>query len=191
MMRLRATLKLRNEAMLAARERFGLTQKALSELSDVGLAEIGQMERLDYRMPRCAEKASRVAGVLELDVEQVVPEQYASKRLWADIHVVREIDAGLLLTVSEDAARMRLLPAPSNDVELRDLKAAIESILSTLSWREGEIIKLRYGLCGEQAHTLSEVGQIVRLTRERVRQIETNAIRKLTDRTQRRLKDAL
>jgi len=59
------------------------------------------------------------------------------------------------------------------------LKAKIDHVLKTLTYREREIIKLRYGIGDGQTYTLEEVGRIFRVTRERVRQIEAKAIRKL------------
>jgi len=59
------------------------------------------------------------------------------------------------------------------------LKRSIHSALSDLTYREREIIRLRYGLADGYAYTLEEVGKIFGITRERVRQIEAKAIRKL------------
>jgi RNA polymerase primary sigma factor len=59
------------------------------------------------------------------------------------------------------------------------LKERIEAVLRTLSYREREIIKLRYGIGDGYTYTLEEVGRIFKVTRERVRQVEAKAIRKL------------
>ncbi|HEX5273621.1 MAG TPA: sigma-70 family RNA polymerase sigma factor, partial [Gemmataceae bacterium] len=59
------------------------------------------------------------------------------------------------------------------------LKDKIEQVLKTLTYREREIIKLRYGLGDGYTYTLEEVGRIFKVTRERVRQIEAKAVRKL------------
>ncbi|MBN1787424.1 MAG: RNA polymerase sigma factor RpoD [Sedimentisphaerales bacterium] len=59
------------------------------------------------------------------------------------------------------------------------LKDRIEEVLKTLTYREREIIKLRYGLGDGYTYTLEEVGRIFKVTRERVRQVEAKAIRKL------------
>ena len=59
------------------------------------------------------------------------------------------------------------------------LKDRIESLLKTLTYREREIIRLRYGLGDGYTYTLEEVGRIFRVTRERVRQIEAKAVKKL------------
>jgi RNA polymerase primary sigma factor len=59
------------------------------------------------------------------------------------------------------------------------LRQKIESLLKTLTYREREIIRLRYGLGDGYTYTLEEVGRIFKVTRERVRQIEAKAVRKL------------
>ena len=59
------------------------------------------------------------------------------------------------------------------------LRDKIESLLKTLTYREREIIRLRYGLGDGYTYTLEEVGRIFKVTRERVRQIEAKAVRKL------------
>jgi len=59
------------------------------------------------------------------------------------------------------------------------LKDRIEQVLKTLTYREREIIKLRYGIGDGYTYTLEEVGKIFKVTRERVRQVEAKAIRKL------------
>ena len=59
------------------------------------------------------------------------------------------------------------------------LKDKIEQVLKTLTYREREIIKLRYGLGDGYTYTLEEVGRIFKVTRERVRQIEAKAVKKL------------
>ena len=59
------------------------------------------------------------------------------------------------------------------------LKERIDDVLGTLTFREREIIKLRYGIGDGYTYTLEEVGRIFRVTRERVRQIEAKAVRKL------------
>ncbi len=59
------------------------------------------------------------------------------------------------------------------------LKDRIEAVLKTLTYREREIIKLRYGIGDGYTYTLEEVGKIFKVTRERVRQVEAKALRKL------------
>ncbi|MCB9878670.1 MAG: RNA polymerase sigma factor RpoD [Planctomycetes bacterium] len=69
--------------------------------------------------------------------------------------------------------------SPVQSASREMLKDRIESVLNTLTFREREIIKLRYGIGDGYTYTLEEVGRIFRVTRERVRQIEAKAVRKL------------
>jgi RNA polymerase primary sigma factor len=69
--------------------------------------------------------------------------------------------------------------SPVNAAAYVMLREKIDAVLSTLSFREREIIKLRYGIGDGYTYTLEEVGRIFKVTRERVRQIEAKAVRKL------------
>ncbi|MEE9126589.1 MAG: sigma-70 family RNA polymerase sigma factor, partial [Planctomycetota bacterium] len=69
--------------------------------------------------------------------------------------------------------------SPSTAASREMLRERIENVLSTLTFREREIIKLRYGIGDGYTYTLEELGRIFRVTRERVRQIEAKAVRKL------------
>jgi RNA polymerase primary sigma factor len=69
--------------------------------------------------------------------------------------------------------------APSETATSEMLRARINDVLKTLTYREREILKLRYGVGDGYTYTLEEVGRIFKVTRERVRQVESKAIRKL------------
>ncbi len=69
--------------------------------------------------------------------------------------------------------------SPSNTAGGGMLRDRVEEVLKTLTYREREIIKLRYGIGDGYTYTLEEVGKIFKVTRERVRQVEAKAIRKL------------
>ena len=68
---------------------------------------------------------------------------------------------------------------PLHDMNQDLLKSRIADVLGALNYREREIIRLRYGLTDGYSYTLEEVGKIFSVTRERVRQIEAKAVRKL------------
>lgn len=85
---------------------------------------------------------------------------------------------------SEDSQFGDLLPdcaaqSPALGAAQEMLRGRINKVLKTLSYREREIIKLRYGLGDGYSYTLEEVGHIFKVTRERIRQIEAKAVRKL------------
>ena len=69
--------------------------------------------------------------------------------------------------------------SPTTTATQAMLRDKIEGLLKTLTYREREIIRLRYGLGDGYTYTLEEVGRIFKVTRERVRQIEAKAVRKL------------
>jgi len=73
----------------------------------------------------------------------------------------------------------RSVISPTEVVISNDLKQCMAAVLRTLSYREEKIITMRFGLDGGNAHTLEEVGQSFAVTRERIRQIEAVALRKL------------
>lgn len=76
--------------------------------------------------------------------------------------------------------------APSASATSEMLRSRINDVLKTLTYREREILKLRYGIGDGYTYTLEEVGRIFKVTRERVRQVESKAIRKLQHPVRRR-----
>ncbi len=70
-------------------------------------------------------------------------------------------------------------PSPESTVESIQLKERVQEVLKTLTPREALVLTLRFGLDDGRARTLEEVGQILGVTRERVRQIEAKALRKI------------
>jgi RNA polymerase primary sigma factor len=71
------------------------------------------------------------------------------------------------------------LPSPEKELVVESLRKDIERSLSTLTAREGDVVRLYYGLNGKHPLTLEEIGERFDLTRERVRQIKEKAIRRL------------
>jgi RNA polymerase primary sigma factor len=88
---------------------------------------------------------------------------------------IGEGDDGVFGDFIEDETAESPVTAATHEM----LKDKLESVLNTLTFREREIIKLRYGLGDGYTYTLEEVGKIFKVTRERVRQIEAKAVRKL------------
>jgi len=85
----------------------------------------------------------------------------------------------------------RRLPSPAEAVGDQHLKAQTHMVLETLTGREVDVLRLRYGMEDGEEHTLEEVGSCYELTRERIRQIEAKALRKLRHPTRsRRLRSA-
>jgi RNA polymerase primary sigma factor len=80
-----------------------------------------------------------------------------------------------MITIVEDTST----PSPTECVSELLLREKVEEVLGTLSPREARVLRMRFGLCGERPYTLEEVGQKFGLTRERIRQIEGRALRRL------------
>lgn len=84
------------------------------------------------------------------------------------------------------------IPSPELESYREAIREGLQDILRTLSEREREVIEYRFGLADGRQRTLEEVGQFFGVTRERIRQIETKALRKLRTRTRKmRLEDLL
>jgi RNA polymerase primary sigma factor len=71
------------------------------------------------------------------------------------------------------------IPLPDEAAETALRREALRSILGSLSQRERQVLELRYGLDGQQPRTLDEVGRTFNVTRERIRQIEHQSLKKL------------
>jgi RNA polymerase primary sigma factor len=100
--------------------------------------------------------------------------------------MVNEEDTKTLGDFVEDAS----MPDMASFVGMRLLKEGLQDAMATLSERERLVLGLRYGFKDGQSRTLKEVGEEMGVTRERIRQIEVQALRKLQDLEQvRNLKD--
>ncbi len=86
-----------------------------------------------------------------------------------------EADGSSLADLIEDENSL----APADMAAQRLLRDDVAAVLADLKPREAEVLRLRYGLQGERVHTLKEVGEQMGVTRERVRQLEMRALRKL------------
>lgn len=79
-----------------------------------------------------------------------------------------------------------------NQMLLERVDQVVDAILGILTYREREVVKSRYGLTDGHCHTLKEMGETYKVTRERVRQVEAKAVRKTQDSaTKRKLEELL
>jgi RNA polymerase primary sigma factor len=125
----------------------------------------------------------------ELDREPT-PEELAgalsiSLQKLQQLRMMRHHASSLDTIVGGDATTLgellpdRVIPRPDREVEQRLLQQLLAEALSQMSEREQRILELRFGLVDGQGHTLEEIGEIFGLTRERIRQIESKALRKM------------
>ena len=82
-------------------------------------------------------------------------------------------------TELEDFIGDKNTPSPYADAEKHEISDHIQKVLGTLTPKEEKVIRMRFGIGSERDHTLEEVGRYLSITRERVRQIEAKALRKL------------
>lgn len=119
--------------------------------------------------------AEEIAEVLEMDVDEISSTMQIYGKQVSMNAPFSLGDENSLLDVIENVE----LPSPDNELISESLKTEINDVLSILPEREAEVIKLYFGLEGENSMTLEEIGDKFNLTRERVRQIKEKAIRRL------------
>ncbi len=116
-----------------------------------------------------------LAREMELPVERIAEiEKIAQEPISIDTPIGEEEDSHLGDFIPDDDA-----PAPAESAAFTLLKEQLVDVLSTLTPREEKVLKLRFGLDDGRARTLEEVGKVFNVTRERIRQIEAKALRKL------------
>ncbi len=116
-----------------------------------------------------------IAAELNLPVEKIIEaNRTAADTLSLDTPVGDEEDTSIGSFVEDDRT-----PGPADATSNALLAEALKEILDTLTEREADVLRMRFGMYDGRTHTLEEVGQIFGVTRERIRQIENKAIRKL------------
>ena len=116
-----------------------------------------------------------IAEELNLPIEKIIEaNRTAADTLSLDTPVGDEEDTTIGSFVEDDNT-----PGPADATSNTLLAEALSEILNTLTEREADVLRLRFGMYDGKTHTLEEVGQIFGVTRERIRQIENKAIRKL------------
>ena len=116
-----------------------------------------------------------IAAELGLPVEKIIEaNRTAADTLSLDTPVGDEEDTSIGSFVEDERT-----PGPADATSNALLAEALKEILDTLTEREADVLRMRFGMYDGRTHTLEEVGQIFSVTRERIRQIENKAIRKL------------
>ena len=156
------------------------------------LADQARTIRVPVHMVETINKMVRVQRQLTLELNREPSEEEIAKKMNVSIDKVREV-----IKISQDPVSLETPIGEEDDSHLGDfikdesslspeeyteneiLKEEIDEVLQSLQPREQEVLRLRFGLKDGTCHTLEEVGKKFNVTRERIRQIEAKALRKL------------
>jgi len=167
------------------------------------IADQARTIRVPVHMVETINKLARVQRQLTLELNREPSEDELAKKMGLPVEKIREI-----YKISQDPVSLETPIGEEDDSHLGDfikdernvspeeyatnelLKDEISEVLQTLTEREEKVIRLRFGLEDGKSRTLEEVGQMFGVTRERIRQIEAKALRKLRHPSRsRKLKD--
>ena len=156
------------------------------------LADQARTIRVPVHMVETINKMSRIQRQLTLELNREPSEEELAKKMGISVEKVKEV-----IKISQEPVSLETPIGEEDDSHLGDfikdessmspeeyatneiLKEEIKSVLMTLQVREQEVLELRFGLIDGTCHTLEEVGKKFNVTRERIRQIEAKALRKL------------
>ena len=156
------------------------------------LADQARTIRVPVHMVETINKMVRVQRQLTLELNREPSEEEIAKKMNVSVDKVREV-----IKISQDPVSLETPIGEEDDSHLGDfikdesslspeeyteneiLKEEIDDVLQSLQPREQEVLRLRFGLKDGTCHTLEEVGKKFNVTRERIRQIEAKALRKL------------
>ena len=156
------------------------------------LADQARTIRVPVHMVETINKMARIERQMTLELNREPTDQELSKKMGLSVEKIAEIRK-----ISQDPVSLETPIGEEDDSHLGDfladertmspeefanyeiLKDELREVLSTLTVREKEVLELRFGLFDGSSHTLEEVGKQFKVTRERIRQIEAKALRKL------------
>ena len=156
------------------------------------LADQARTIRVPVHMVETINKMSRIQRQMTLELNREPSEEEIAERMDISVEKVREV-----IKISQDPVSLETPIGEEDDSHLGDfikdesslspeeyatneiLKEEIKSVLETLQPREQQVLELRFGLIDGTCYTLEEVGKRFNVTRERIRQIEAKALRKL------------
>lgn len=156
------------------------------------IADQARTIRIPVHMIETINKLIRVSRSLVQEIGREPTSEEISRKMDLPISKVRKIikiaqePISLETPIGEeedshlgDFIEDKIIPSPPDTIIHINLREQIEEALKTLTEREAKVLKMRFGLGDGNEHTLEEVGQQFKVTRERIRQIEAKALRKL------------
>lgn len=158
------------------------------------IADQSRMVRLPLNRVGALTKISKAASKLEQEFERAASTDEIAKELEMDVNDVAyalkvsgrhvSVDAPFSQSDNDKSSLLDVIsnneqPDPDTDLMVTSLQNDIESSLGTLTEREAEVIRLYFGINSEYSATLEEIGEMLNLTRERVRQIKEKALGRL------------
>jgi RNA polymerase primary sigma factor len=156
------------------------------------IADQARTIRIPVHMIETINKLVRVSRALVQEIGREPTSEEIAKKMDMPVSKVRKIikiaqePISLETPIGEeedshlgDFIEDKLIPSPPDTVIHINLREQIEEALKSLTDREAKVLKMRFGLGDGNEHTLEEVGQQFKVTRERIRQIEAKALRKL------------
>jgi RNA polymerase primary sigma factor len=160
-----------------------------SRLVRLPLNKVGSLSKIGNAAAELEQKYEREATTAEIAEKLDLPGQEVETTLNSSS---RHMSIDAPINEDEDANLLTLLPnhqEPNPDVDLlhESLQKEISRVISLLADKEGEIVKLFFGLEGNAPHSYEDISEKVNLTRERVRQIKEKALRKLRKSSKSRL----
>ena len=152
-----------------------------SRILKVPLSRVGDIRRLSKSGARLEQKLGRSVTSTELSRHLSLKDEDVQECAYLNSYPV-SMDSpqkGLEQGTVGDCLKDENVEMPDASVLTGSLRGEIKSILNTLHIRETEVLKLYFGIGGESAHTLEEIGSKFNLTRERVRQIKEKGLARL------------
>lgn len=184
----RVEARVRNNVLWhAIFDRFGSVAEFCRAHPEVRETEVGNLLNLKkgFNPHRSDGKWRKICLALS-KIFQMLPEDLFPENLHVLEHteMVVEIPFTALPSIDRRTFLTETVPDTSgNTIVDAELHETIRTIIGKLSAREEKVLRLRFGLDGEDEHTTEEVGKMLRVSRERIRQIEAKALRKLRHRS--------
>ncbi|HJH58431.1 MAG TPA: sigma-70 family RNA polymerase sigma factor [Bacteroidetes bacterium] len=164
---------IRQSILQALAEQSRIVRLPLNKIGSINKInkKYAELEQLNERAPS-AEEIAQELDMTEEDVKESL--KNSGRHISMDAPLVEGEDSNLY-----DVLKSGESPNPDRELMNESLRIEIERALQTLTPREADVIRLYFGLGGQHAMTLEEIGETFDLTRERVRQIKEKAIRRL------------